>query len=106
MFDKLDDLLIRLEEILRDLSEPGVANDTKRFQQLMKEQAELTPIADTYKEYKQAKQDEVDALAMLDEESDDELREKIADASLALAHTTFNIECINKKMEKIYDRFK
>ena len=38
--------------------------------------------------------------------SDDELREKIADASLALAHTTFNIECINKKMEKIYDRFK
>ena len=57
MFDKLDDLLIRLEEILRDLSEPGVANDTKRFQQLMKEQAELTPIADTYKEYKHAKQD-------------------------------------------------
>lgn len=38
--------------------------------------------------------------------SDDELREKIADASLELAHTTFNIECINKKMEKIYERFK
>jgi len=75
MFDKLDHLLIRLEEILRDLSEPGVANDTKRFQSLMKEQAELTPIADAYKAYKQAKQDEEDALAMLNDESDDEMRE-------------------------------
>ena len=38
--------------------------------------------------------------------SDDELREKIAKASLELAHTTFNIDCINKKMEDIYERFK
>ena len=32
MFDKLEDLIVRLEEILRDLSEPEVANDSKRFQ--------------------------------------------------------------------------
>ena len=38
--------------------------------------------------------------------SDDFLREKIAQASLELAHTTFNIDCINKKMEDIYERFK
>lgn len=38
--------------------------------------------------------------------SDDGLREKIANASLELAHTTFNIDCINKKMEDIYERFK
>ena len=96
MFDKLDDLLIRLEEILRDLSEPGVANDTKRFQQLMKEQAELTPIADTYKEYKQAKQDEVDALAMLDEESDDELREM---AKEELNDAKKRIESLEEKLK-------
>ena len=35
MFDKLEDLLRRFEEILNELSEPGVANDTKRFQRLM-----------------------------------------------------------------------
>ena len=38
--------------------------------------------------------------------NDDFLREKIAQASLELAHTTFNIDCINKKMEDIYERFK
>ena len=38
--------------------------------------------------------------------SDAFLREKIAQASLELAHTTFNIDCINKKMEDIYERFK
>ena len=75
MFDKLEDLIVRLEEILRDLSEPEVANDSRRFQKLMKEQAEITPIVETYKAYKQAKQDEEDSLALLDEESDPEMKE-------------------------------
>ena len=52
MFDRLEDLLIRLEEIMSELSEPSVVNDTARFQKLMKEQSELTPIVDAYKEYK------------------------------------------------------
>ncbi|MCR5374305.1 MAG: peptide chain release factor 1, partial [Lachnospiraceae bacterium] len=63
------------EEILRDLSEPEVANDSKRFQKLMKEQAEITPIVETYKAYKKAKQDEEDSLLLLDEESDPEMKE-------------------------------
>ena len=56
MFDKLDDILIRLEEILNELNEPTVANDTARFQKLMKEQSDLQPIADAYREYKNCKQ--------------------------------------------------
>ena len=71
MFDKLEDLLVRLEEILSELNEPGVANDPARFQKLMKEQADLAPLVDTYKEYKQAKQDEQDSLALLEEEKDE-----------------------------------
>ena len=51
MFDKLDDLLIRFEEILSELQEPDVANDQNRFRKLMKEQADLTPIVDAYTEY-------------------------------------------------------
>ena len=38
--------------------------------------------------------------------SDNILREKIANASLDLAKTTFNIACINKKLDEIYARFK
>ncbi len=75
MFDKLEDLIVRLEEILRDLSEPEVANDSRRFQKLMKEQAEITPIVETYKAYKKAKQDEEDSLLLLEEESDPEMKE-------------------------------
>jgi peptide chain release factor 1 len=41
----------------------------------MKEQSDLTPIVEKYKEYKQAKQDEEDSLMILDEESDEEMKE-------------------------------
>ncbi|MBP7319900.1 MAG: peptide chain release factor 1 [Lachnospiraceae bacterium] len=75
MFDKLDAIRIRFEEILRDLSEPGVTDNQKRFQKLMKDQAELSPIVEAYEAYKQAKQNEIDALTMLSEESDSEMRE-------------------------------
>ncbi len=75
MFDKLEDLLARLEEVLHMLQEPDVAGDPERFRKLMKEQADLTPIADTYKEYKQCRQTIDDSLQMLDEENDEELRE-------------------------------
>lgn len=75
MFDKLEDLLIRYEEIMSELSEPDVANNPERFRKLMKEQSSLTPIVEAYKEYKQCKQNIEDSLAMLEEESDEEMRE-------------------------------
>ena len=75
MFDKLEDLLIRFEEILSELQEPDVVNDQNRFRRLMKEQNDLTPIVEAYKEYKTCKQAIEDSLAMLEEESDEEMRE-------------------------------
>lgn len=77
MFDKLDDILFRLEEVLNQLNEPGVANDPGLFQKLMKEQAELQPIADAYQEYKNCKQTIEDSVAMLEEENDEEMREML-----------------------------
>ena len=75
MFDKLDDMLIHYEELMLMLGDPDVTQDTRRFTKLMKEQADLAPIVEAYKQYKQAKQDVEDSLAMLEEESDEELRE-------------------------------
>ena len=66
MFDRLEDLLIRFEEIMGELQEPGVTDNQQRFRQLMKEQSDLTPIVDAYKEYKQSKQDIEDSIAMLE----------------------------------------
>ena len=75
MFDRLEDLLIRMEEILSELQEPDVASDQARFRKLMKEQNDLSPIVEAYKEYKACKQAIDDSLQMLEEESDEEMRE-------------------------------
>lgn len=75
MFDKLEDLISRFEEIMGELNEPSVVNDQDRFRKLMKEQNDLAPIVETYQEYKGKKQDIEDSLAILEEESDEEMRE-------------------------------
>ena len=75
MFDKLEDLLIHYQEIMNMLSEPDIANDSRRFQKLMKEQSDLTPLVNAYTEYKKSKQAIEDSLAILDEESDEEMKE-------------------------------
>lgn len=77
MFDKLEDILIRYEELLGELGSQGVTDNQDRFRKLMKEQANLTPIVDAYKEYKKCKQDIEDSLAMLDEESDPDMKEML-----------------------------
>lgn len=77
MFDKLEDLLRKFEEIMNELSEPSVAENQERFRSLMKEQSDLTPIVNSYKEYKKCNQDIEDSLAMLDEESDEDMRDML-----------------------------
>ena len=77
MFDKLEDLLVRFEEVLNELGEPGVTDNQVRFQKLMKEQSELQPLVDTYKEYKENKETIQDSLSMLEEDKDEEMRERL-----------------------------
>ena len=84
MFDRLDDMLRHYEELMLELNNPSVAEDQRKFRKLMKEQADLAPIVDAYKQYKQAKQDVEDSLALLDEESDEEMKE-LAKEELAAA---------------------
>jgi peptide chain release factor 1 len=84
MFDRLEDILMHYEELMNSLNDPFVANDQKRFRKLMKEQADLAPIVEAYKSYKQANQDVEDSVLMLEEENDEEMRqmlkEELADA--------------------------
>lgn len=75
MFDKLEDTLLRYEEVLNELSEPDVLNDQTRYQRLMKEQADLEPLVEKYKEYKEKKAGIEESLTLLEEETDEELRE-------------------------------
>ena len=75
MFDRLVSIEERYEEILHLLADPAVVSDQKEFTKLMKEQSSLAPIAAAYRKYKNAKQTIEDSLELLDEESDEEIRE-------------------------------
>ena len=65
MFDRLEDLLQRFEELMLELNDPSIANDQDRFRKLMKEQANLTPIVEAYREYKQCRDTVEESLAIL-----------------------------------------
>ena len=62
MFDRLEDLVIRYQEVMGELQEPDVANDPERFRKLMKEQSDLAPIVEAYQEYKNCKQNVEESL--------------------------------------------
>ena len=59
MFDKLESIEQRYEEVLKELSSTEVVNDQSRFRKLMKEQSDLAPIVESYRRYKAAKQTNV-----------------------------------------------
>lgn len=75
IFDRLEDLVNRNEDLTAELSNPDVVNNQERFRKLMKEQNDLIPIVDAYVEYKLCKQTIQDSLVMLSEESDEEMKE-------------------------------
>ncbi len=84
MFDKLESIEKRYEEVLEELSKAETISDQNKFKKLMKEQSDLTPVVEAYRRYKKAKQTIDDSLEILDEESDEEMRElakeELADA--------------------------
>ena len=77
MFQKIEELERRYEEIQAELSEPEVVNDQARFRKLMKEQTDMGAIVEKYREYKKTKQTIEESLELLDAENDPEMREMI-----------------------------
>ena len=74
MFDKLDFILEKYEELSQKVSDPEIINNQPVWQKYVKEMSDMEPIVKKYKEYKKAKTDLADAKEML-ESGDDELRE-------------------------------
>ena len=74
MFEQCADVLKHFEEIQAELASPDVALDQNRFRKLMKEQSSLEELVETYRKYCRALSDQKDALSMLEEEKDEELR--------------------------------
>lgn len=75
MFDKLEDILNRFNEIEEEMMNPDIMNDQNKYRNLRKEHADLTDIVEKYKEYKENQNSIEESLMMLDEETDEEIRE-------------------------------
>lgn len=94
MFERLDDLIDKLDTINNQLTDPSVVSDQNKFRSLMKEQSDLFPIVEKYKEYKHLQETIDESLLMLDEESDEEIRE-LAKEELAGAKAELEV-CENE----------
>lgn len=70
MFDQLDIVEERYEQLNELLSDPEVVNDSDKLRAYSKEQADLQKTVDVYREYKQVKEDLADIDDMLRETKD------------------------------------
>ena len=96
MFDKLEDIERRWRQAGMRLYEPEVINNNELYTQLLKDQRDLAPIAEKYQEFKTAKAHFEEAEAILEEETDRELRDMAKE----------QLEESKKAMESCYDELK
>ena len=75
MLKKLEVLEDKYKELTEKISDPEIINDQKTWQKYMKEHADLEPIVMKYREYTNVLQSIADSKEILQEESDEELRE-------------------------------
>ena len=82
MFEKIEAVANRYEQISAELSRPETAADNEQFTRLMKEYAEMTPIVEKYREYKSAKATEAEALQILSESGLEKDMKELAEEEL------------------------
>ena len=82
MFDKLEAVVNRYEQIGEELTHPEIVSNNELFRKLMKEHSELTPIVEKYREYAAAKESERQALEILGESNLDKELKELAEEEL------------------------
>jgi peptide chain release factor 1 len=74
MFERLDQIEIRYEDLTQALLSPEITNDSAKYQKTARAHSEITPIVERYREYKDLKRGIADSRAMLADETDAEMR--------------------------------
>ncbi len=75
MFDRLESVEQRYQQVRHDLENPTVASDQKRYRTLMKEVSDLGPIVELYRRFRKMKADREDAREMINSETDPTMKE-------------------------------
>lgn len=77
MLQRLESVVERYDRLTHLLCDPNVMNDPKKLREYSKEQSDIEPTVQAYREYKEVAQQLQDAKDMLEEKLDDEMREMV-----------------------------
>ncbi|KLV27432.1 peptide chain release factor 1 [Niallia circulans] len=96
MFDRLQAVEDRYDKLNELLSDPEIVNDTKKLRDYSKEQSDIQETVEVYREYKEVKEQHVEAKAMLEEKLDPEMREMVKEE---LDETAARIEELEARLK-------
>src|SRR5437879_440841 len=74
MFERLDQIEARYDELTNALASPEIVNDSAKYQKTAKAHAEIAPVIEKYREYKDLKKGIAESRAVLADEKDPEMR--------------------------------
>src|SRR6202161_103110 len=74
MFERLDQIEARYDELTQTLASPEIMNDSARYQKTAKAHSEISLIVERYREYKDLKRGIAESRAMLADEKDPDMR--------------------------------
>src|SRR5260370_29922624 len=92
MFERLDQIESRYDELTNALASPDIVNDSARYQKTAKAHAEVAPIVEKYREYKDLTKGIAESKAMLADEKDAEMRAYAQDELTELESRAGSVE--------------
>ena len=92
MFERLDQIEARYEELIEALASPEVINDSAKYQKTAKAHSEIAPIVEKYREFKDLKKGIEESKAILADEKDPEMRAYAEEELEKLEHRVADVE--------------
>ncbi|MEH6991286.1 peptide chain release factor 1 [Neobacillus drentensis] len=96
MFDRLQSVEDRYERLNELLSDPTIINDSKKLREYSKEQSDIQETVQTYREYKEVREQFQEAKAMLEEKLDNDMREMVKE----------EVNELEKQIEELEEKMK
>jgi peptide chain release factor 1 len=96
MFDRLDQIEARFNELNKALSSPEIVNDSANYQKTAKAQGELAPVVEKYVEYKQLRSGIAESRAMIAQETDPDM----------LAYAQEELQSLEKQLTTVEEEIK
>src|SRR3974390_720627 len=84
MFERLDQIEARYEELTNSLASPEIISDSAKYQKNAKANSEITPVVEKYREYKDLKRGIAESKAVLADEKDPDMRAYAQEELIAL----------------------